>query len=58
MLDLTGCRLLVTSIKELESDRNVVLVIITGAGTISRAGAPLCGIKPDKDKLKQHIAFF
>ena len=24
MLDLTGCRLLVTSIKESESDRNVV----------------------------------
>ena len=58
MLNLTVCRLLVTSIKESESDRNVVSVIITGAGTISCAGAPLCGIKPDKDKLKTTYSVF
>ncbi len=52
MLDMIVCRLLVNAIKEAESDRNVVSVIITGTGSIFCAGAPLYEIKPDRDKLR------
>ena len=58
MLDMIVCRLLVNAIKEAESDRNVVSVIILGPEAFSVLGLLFMKLSPTGTNLEQYTAVF